>query len=127
MRIAASVGSLMTVAFYLIAQMVGSGSLVKLMFGLPYETAVIAVGAIMIAYVLFGGMLAIYYGFILVLAFAKDVLAAKIGEGLTVGIPIGALVILSACVLTGIYVAWANGPYDRAVKKILEGMRGEGK
>jgi len=57
-RIAASVGSLMTVAFYLIAQMVGSGSLVKLMFGLPYEGAVIAVGAIMIAYVLFGGMLA---------------------------------------------------------------------
>jgi cation/acetate symporter len=57
-RIAASCGSLMTVAFYLIAQMVGSGSLVKLMFGLPYETAVIVVGVIMIAYVLFGGMLA---------------------------------------------------------------------
>lgn len=57
-RVAASCGSLMTVAFYLIAQMVGSGSLVKLMFGLPYEVAVIVVGAIMIAYVLFGGMLA---------------------------------------------------------------------
>ncbi len=57
-RIAASIGSLMTVCFYLIAQMVGSGSLVKLMFGLPYEVAVIAVGAVMIAYVLFGGMLA---------------------------------------------------------------------
>ncbi len=57
-RIAASCGSLMTVVFYLIAQMVGSGSLVKLMFGLPYEVAVIVVGAIMIAYVLFGGMLA---------------------------------------------------------------------
>jgi cation/acetate symporter len=57
-RIAASVGSLMTVCFYLIAQMVGSGSLVKLMFGLPYELAVVIVGAVMIAYVLFGGMLA---------------------------------------------------------------------
>ena len=57
-RIAASVGSLMTVCFYLIAQMVGSGSLIKLMFGLPYEVAVISVGAVMIAYVLFGGMLA---------------------------------------------------------------------
>jgi len=57
-RVAASCGSLMTVAFYLIAQMVGSGSLVQLMFGLPYETAVVVVGAIMIAYVLFGGMLA---------------------------------------------------------------------
>ncbi len=57
-RVAASCGSLMTVAFYLIAQMVGSGSLVQLMFGLPYEVAVVVVGAIMIAYVLFGGMLA---------------------------------------------------------------------
>jgi uncharacterized membrane protein (DUF485 family) len=72
-------------------------------------------------------MLATYYGFILVLAFAKDVLAAKIGEGLSIGIPVGVLVILSACLLTGVYVAWANGPYDRAVKKILENMRGEGK
>ncbi len=57
-RVAASCGSLMTVAFYLIAQMVGSGSLVHLMFGLPYEAAVLVVGAVMIAYVLFGGMLA---------------------------------------------------------------------
>lgn len=80
-----------------------------------------------VSLVLTAVMLAIYYGFILALAFAKDILAAKIGEGLTVGIPVGALVILSACVLTGIYVAWANGPYDRAVKKILENMRGEGK
>jgi len=57
-RVAASVGSLLTVCFYLIAQMVGSGALIKMMFGLPYETAIIAVGAVMIAYVLFGGMLA---------------------------------------------------------------------
>jgi cation/acetate symporter len=57
-RVAASCGSLMTVAFYLIAQMVGSGSLVHLMFGLPYEAAVLVVGVVMIAYVLFGGMLA---------------------------------------------------------------------
>lgn len=57
-RIAASAGSLMTVCFYLIAQMVGSGSLIRLMFGLPYELAVVIVGAVMIAYVLFGGMLA---------------------------------------------------------------------
>jgi cation/acetate symporter len=57
-RVASSVGSLLTVCFYLIAQMVGSGALIKLMFGLPYETAIIFVGAVMIAYVLFGGMLA---------------------------------------------------------------------
>jgi len=57
-RVAASCGSLMTVAFYLIAQMVGSGSLVNLMFGMPYELAILIVGVVMIAYVLFGGMLA---------------------------------------------------------------------
>jgi cation/acetate symporter len=57
-RIAASIGSLMTVSFYLIAQMVGSGSLIKLVFGLQYEAAIIIVGAVMISYVLFGGMLA---------------------------------------------------------------------
>ncbi|WP_340690873.1 cation/acetate symporter ActP [Hydrogenobacter thermophilus] len=57
-RISASLGALSTVILYLIAQMVGSGSLIKLMFGLPYEVAVVIVGTIMIAYVLFGGMLA---------------------------------------------------------------------
>ena len=57
-RLAAAVGTLSTVIFYLIAQMVGAGSLIKLMFGLEYETAVMIVGAAMIAYVLFGGMIA---------------------------------------------------------------------
>ncbi|MFI5310949.1 MAG: cation acetate symporter [Gemmatimonadales bacterium] len=57
-RLAALVGTLSTVIFYLIAQMVGAGTLIKLMFGLSYETAVIIVGVAMIAYVLFGGMLA---------------------------------------------------------------------
>src|ERR687886_3008793 len=57
-RIAAAVGTLATVTFYLIAQMVGAGGLIKLMFGLPYETAIVIVGAAMLAYVLFGGMIA---------------------------------------------------------------------
>jgi cation/acetate symporter len=57
-RVAAAVGTLSTVIFYLIAQMVGAGSLIKLMFGLSYESAVTIVGAAMIAYVIFGGMLA---------------------------------------------------------------------
>ena len=54
----AAIGSITTVIFYLTAQMVGAGGLIELMFGLPYETALIAVGILMIAYVLFGGMLA---------------------------------------------------------------------
>src|SRR3982750_1178124 len=51
-------GSLAVIAFYLIAQMVGAGNLIRLLFGLPYESAVVIVGAVMLAYVLFGGMIA---------------------------------------------------------------------
>ncbi|HKG92270.1 MAG TPA: cation acetate symporter, partial [Gemmatimonadaceae bacterium] len=57
-RIAAAAGTLATVIFYLIAQMVGAGGLIRLMFGLRYETAVVVVGLAMLAYVLFGGMIA---------------------------------------------------------------------
>jgi cation/acetate symporter len=57
-RISATFGTLATIAFYLIAQMVGAGSLIRLLFGIPYETAVVIVGCAMMAYVLFGGMLA---------------------------------------------------------------------
>jgi cation/acetate symporter len=57
-RIASSIGSLLTICFYLIAQMVGGGSLVKVLFGIPYQAAVVMVGVVMIVYVLFGGMLA---------------------------------------------------------------------
>jgi len=48
--------TLLVVAFYLIAQMVGAGQLIKLLFGLPYTYAVVIVGVLMMAYVLFGGM-----------------------------------------------------------------------
>ena len=58
MRVAAAAGSLAVVAFYLIAQMVGAGNLIRLLFGLSYETAVVIVGLVMLAYVLFGGMIA---------------------------------------------------------------------
>jgi cation/acetate symporter len=57
-RLAAACGGLAIVAFYLIAQMVGAGNLIRLLFGLPYELAVVIVGLVMLAYVLFGGMLA---------------------------------------------------------------------
>ncbi len=51
-------GSLVVVAFYLIAQMVGAGKLIQLLFGLDYHVAVVLVGILMCMYVLFGGMLA---------------------------------------------------------------------
>ena len=51
-------GSLVVVALYLIAQMVGAGKLIQLLFGLNYHVAVVLVGILMVLYVLFGGMLA---------------------------------------------------------------------
>jgi cation/acetate symporter len=57
-RVFAASGTLVVVAFYLIAQMVGAGQLIKLLFGLEYWIAVVIVGTLMMIYVLFGGMTA---------------------------------------------------------------------
>jgi cation/acetate symporter len=57
-RVFAASSTLIVVIFYLIAQMVGAGQLIQLLFGLPYRVAVGAVGLLMILYVLFGGMTA---------------------------------------------------------------------
>ena len=58
LRAFAASGTLVVVAFYLIAQMVGAGQLIKLLFGLDYWVAVVLVGVLMMVYVLFGGMTA---------------------------------------------------------------------
>jgi cation/acetate symporter len=58
LRSFAATGTLVVVAFYMIAQMVGAGQLIKILFGLEYIYAVILVGVIMMMYVLFGGMTA---------------------------------------------------------------------
>ncbi|AHK19533.1 cation/acetate symporter ActP [Yersinia similis] len=57
-RTLSACGSLVVVALYLIAQMVGAGKLIQLLFGLNYHVAVVLVGILMVLYVLFGGMLA---------------------------------------------------------------------
>ena len=57
-RTVAAIGSLTVVVFYLIAQMVGAGQLIKLLFGLEYWIAVVIVGVLMVVYVTFGGMIA---------------------------------------------------------------------
>ena len=57
-RMLSAAGTLVVVSFYLIAQMVGAGQLIKLLFGLDYNIAVVIVGLLMIVYVTFGGMLA---------------------------------------------------------------------
>ena len=57
-RVFAACGTLVVVAFYMIAQMVGAGQLIKVLFGLEYQYAVMIVGVLMMLYVLFGGMTA---------------------------------------------------------------------
>jgi cation/acetate symporter len=57
-RTMAAISSLTVVCFYLIAQMVGAGQLIKLLFGLEYNVAIVVVGALMMVYVIFGGMIA---------------------------------------------------------------------
>jgi len=63
-------------------------------------------------------MLTVYFGFILAIAFSKELLARKIGEHLTIGIPIGIGIILFAWVLTGVYTLWANKIYDKSVREL---------
>ena len=68
-------------------------------------------------------MLVIYYGFIIMLAFFKDVLSMEIGGGITLAFPIGLGVLVSAIIITGIYVLRANGEYDRLTKRIQESVQ----
>lgn len=77
------------------------------------------------AWILSALMLIIYYGFILVIAFAPKELAVPLTAGsvTTVGIPVGVLIILSAFILTGIYVYRANGEFDRLTKSIREDLQ----
>jgi uncharacterized membrane protein (DUF485 family) len=74
-----------------------------------------------IALFLTAAMLAVYFGFILLIAFAKPVLARPLSGGLTLGILLGVLVIVAAWVLTWIYVRWANDRYDTALRLVSEG------
>src|SRR5687767_6709141 len=63
-------------------------------------------------------MVLIYFGFIALLAWGKELLGRPLGNGMTLGIPIGIIVILSAWILTGVYVRWANTHYDAMVARI---------
>nr|WP_162455087.1 DUF485 domain-containing protein [Pseudoxanthomonas kalamensis] len=66
-------------------------------------------------------MLIVYYGYIGLIAFDKELLAKPLGEGVTtLGIPVGMGVIVFTIIITGIYVRRANGEYDRLTAEILE-------
>ena len=60
-------------------------------------------------------MMVVYFGFILLVAFNKPLLGTLLGPGLSLGMLLGAVVIVSAWILTWIYVRWANTHYDAAI------------
>jgi uncharacterized membrane protein (DUF485 family) len=63
-------------------------------------------------------MLFVYFGFILLIAFDKSLLAKPFGKDLTIGLPIGIGILVFAWLLTGIYTAWANRIYDKRVEEL---------
>jgi uncharacterized membrane protein (DUF485 family) len=66
-------------------------------------------------------MMVVYYGFILLVAFDKELMGTRLGEGvMTWGMPIGLAVILFTIVITGIYVRRANGEFDELTAAIRE-------
>ena len=76
-----------------------------------------------IAIALTAAMIAIYFGFILLIAYDKEFLARTIVPGLSIGILLGALVIVASWILTWIYVRWANTHYDTALAAVDRGPR----
>jgi uncharacterized membrane protein (DUF485 family) len=68
-------------------------------------------------------LFALYYGYILLIATQKAFLSRRIGETMTIGIPIGAAVIVGAWALTAAYVVWANRHYDGEVSRLRGRIR----
>ena len=66
-------------------------------------------------------MLAVYYGYILLIAFNKEFLSQKLGAGVTsIGIPIGVGVILFTIIITGIYIRRANTEFDALKEQVIK-------
>ena len=66
----------------------------------------------------------VYYGFILLVATQRSLLATRVGAVTTLGIVLGVAVLVSAWVLTAAYVVWANRHYDPEVRRLRERLRG---
>jgi uncharacterized membrane protein (DUF485 family) len=71
-----------------------------------------------IAIALTAAMIVLYFGFILLIAYNKPLLATRIAPGLSLGILLGALVIVVSWLLTWVYVRWANAHYDRELREL---------
>jgi uncharacterized membrane protein (DUF485 family) len=75
------------------------------------------------ALTLTGATVLLYFGFIALVAFGRSVLAIQVTPGLSLGILLGALVIVASWILTWIYVRWANTVYDPQVRALMESGR----
>ncbi len=73
-----------------------------------------------LALVLTGTMIAVYFGFILLVAYRAELLGRLVMPGLSVGILLGALVIVATWLLTFVYVWWANTRYDEELARLRE-------
>lgn len=71
-----------------------------------------------VSWILTLAAVAVYFGFIFLIAFRKDLVGSKLTENMTWGIPLGIGVIVVSWLLTGIYVWWANGTYDVLVAEL---------
>lgn len=70
-----------------------------------------------------GAMVLLYFGFIALVAFGRPLLAIPVMPGLTLGILLGALVIVASWILTWVYVRWANTHYDPQVRALSQETR----
>lgn len=89
------------------------------MTGTPdHQLEALAAARWRIAITLTVAMVALYFGFILLIAYAKPLLATRVTTGLSLGILLGALVIVASWLLTWVYVRWANTHYDAALHRL---------
>jgi uncharacterized membrane protein (DUF485 family) len=75
-----------------------------------------------IALALTAGVVIIYFGFILLIAYRRELLATRLVPGLSLGILLGALVIVASWLLTWVYVRWANARYDTELERIRSSL-----
>ncbi len=67
----------------------------------------------------------LYYGYIVLIAVNRELLSVRIGEVTTLGIPLGAAVIVGAWALTAAYVVWANRHYDPEVERLRRRLKAD--
>lgn len=76
-----------------------------------------------VAITLTAAMMATYFGFLFLVAYAKPIAGSLVAPGLSLGIVLGALVIVVAWMVTGIYVVWANRRYDGELARLRDAHR----